>query len=263
MKAKPLTPVAKISPFRSNATAVTGALRGLKACLRHSLASPLGLRPVTTCSLCGSYSSSNRTTPSSKPVTSKPPLWLTYRQTPEPQRSVFSQYTSCVVSWYIFAPTHLLKVEPNWEQFHPDWSDWWSVLFLPGSQKLWLNLQIRETQTEYSVCVCQCVCKQAQYVRRCGNVCHSRSRAVVAIRWDFLDTSRPWIAPAWKENRHSGSGVCTHRPHIICYFTGRAHCLFQSLITTWWTWWYLIYGLQSNFPLGPDNITHTSSYSSQ
>lgn len=44
------TPVAKISPFRSNATAVTGALWGLKACLRRSLASPLGLRPVTTCS---------------------------------------------------------------------------------------------------------------------------------------------------------------------------------------------------------------------
>ena len=65
-----------------------------------------------------------------------------------------------------------------------------------------------------SICAC-----------RCGNVCRSRSRAVVAIMWLFLDTSRPWIAPAWKQNRHSGSGVCSHRWYKNCDYTGWAHCV--------------------------------------
>lgn len=60
------------------------------------------------------------------------------------------------------------------------------------------------------------------YVFRNKNVYDSRSSAVVAIRWDFLDTSIPLIGPAWKENRHSGSGVCTHRTYtyINCYYKG-------------------------------------------
>lgn len=42
----------------------------------------------------------------------------------------------------------------------------------------------------------------------CVSVCVLRSSAVVTIRCDSHDTSRPMIGPAWKENRHSGSGVC-------------------------------------------------------
>lgn len=42
----------------------------------------------------------------------------------------------------------------------------------------------------------------------------SRLRAVVAIKWDLFDTSRPVIRPAWKENRRSGSRVCIEDTQI-------------------------------------------------
>ncbi len=93
------------------------------------------------------------------------------------------------------------------------------------------------------------VCKPVQHECRCGN---SRSRAVVAIRLDFLDTSRPWIGPAWKEKRHSGSRVCTHSTASTVITLTERPCLFHFIIIPYYHFFW------NCFPLGLNNTSHTS-----
>lgn len=73
---------------------VTGALWGLRACLSRSSASPECVRPATMCKLWGLYSSKRRTTPSSKPTTSRPPALFSCGDTHYPSTSDMHKY------WY-------------------------------------------------------------------------------------------------------------------------------------------------------------------
>lgn len=68
MKGNLLTPVAKTSPSRSKAKAVTRSVWGLKACFKRISASAIFFRPEKSWSPFGSQSSRIRTTPSSNPA---------------------------------------------------------------------------------------------------------------------------------------------------------------------------------------------------
>lgn len=70
---------------------------------------------------------------------------------------------------------------------------------------------------------------------RCrSGIYNLRSSEVVAIRKECFDTSMPLIGPAWKQNRHSGSGAWLHNKDVqICKVVILPHFLFifQSKIS--------------------------------
>lgn len=69
-----------------------------------------------------------------------------------------------------------------------------------------------------------------------------QSRAVVAIRWLFPETSRPWMAPAWNEKRH-----------WVCKTQERMKTQTCLLVPSWKTfdWLTMLENDRSSFQIPP------------